>query len=326
LVGVAAAGAAAYGADRILAGGSRSLPSPPPRVLGFRSRPDLLPPGVSISGSYDAPGYLLLSPSVKGGATVPSQTGALIVDGAGQPVYFRPYSGGAVTNLSVDTLRGQPVLSWWQGHINSTGYGYGEGVVVDSAYREVSRIRAGLGRQTDLHELVLTPEGTALITCFPRTVERDLRAIGGPVRGQILENILQEVDVRTGRVVLEWHSLDHIPVSESYAGYRGEPFDYLHVNSIALTPDGQLLISARHTWALYKLDRRTGAVIWRLGGKRSDFQVASGARFSWQHDALQLSAGTITLFDDGSDGPIKTERQSRGLVLDVDEPSRRIGL
>jgi hypothetical protein len=121
----------------------------------------------------------------------------------------------------------------------------------------------------------------------------------------VLENVIQEVDVRSGRVILEWRSLDHVPVADSYHPVR-EPFDYLHVNSIDLTPDGHLLISARHTWALYKIHRRTGEVIWTLGGKRSDFSLDGNARFSWQHDARQLTPDTISLFDDGSDGPLRT--------------------
>jgi hypothetical protein len=124
-------------------------------------------------------------------------------------------------------------------------------------------------------------------------------------------------------VILEWRSLDHVPVTDSYHPVR-EPFDYLHVNSIDLTPDGHLLISARHTWALYKIHRRTGEVIWTLGGKRSDFSLDRSARFSWQHDARQLSPDTISLFDDGSDGPVRTESQSRGLVLRLDGVTRRV--
>jgi hypothetical protein len=99
----------------------------------------------------------------------------------------------------------------------------------------------------------------------------------------------------------------------------------MHANSIEVTPDGHLLVSARHTCALYKLHRRTGRVMWRLGGRRSNFAVGRGARFAWQHDARQPSASTITLFDDGA-GPQRTESQSRGLVLALDPRRRAVHL
>jgi Arylsulfotransferase (ASST) len=112
-------------------------------------------------------------------------------------------------------------------------------------------------------------------------------------------------------------------VTDSYKPV-GEPYDYLHVNSIDVAPDGNLLISARHTWALYKVDRRTGEVMWRLGGKRSDFSMGKDAQFSWQHDARMPTTSRISRFDDGSGGPQTTEKHSRGLVLDVDESHRSV--
>ena len=53
-------------------------------------------------------------------------------------------------------------------------------------------------------------------------------------------------------------------------------YDYLHLNSVEVDTDGNLLISARNTWTVYKVDRSTGAVLWRLGGKRSDFTIGPG--------------------------------------------------
>ena len=129
-----------------------------------------------------------------------------------------------------------------------TGYGHGEAVIVDRAYREVARVRAAGGRSMDHHVLWLTPEGTALFTCYPETVEADLSGLGGPRRGQMFGPIFQEVDVATGRLLFEWRGVDHVPMGDSYAGlYPSGPYDYLHVNSIAPTLDGNLLVSARNT-------------------------------------------------------------------------------
>jgi hypothetical protein len=146
-----------------------------------------------------------------------------------------------------------------------------------------------------------------------------LGATPGP--SQILESIVQEVDIASGRVLFEWHSADYVSPSESYsAPTAGQPFDYFHINSIDVEPDGNLLLSARHTWAVYKIDRQTGELIWRLGGRQSDFAMGAGTQFSWQHDARRQPDGSITLFDDGSNGSLPpTEDHSRGIVLELDE-------
>lgn len=326
IAGVAAVGAWALDGARLIddsdqsvAGGSE-VPAPRASTFTFHSRPDLRIAATSTTGSYGSGSHLFVGPKAVRGA----QAGPLILDQHGHPVWFEPVTRWA-SNVRVAQYRGAPVLTWWEGVVDKQGYGAGEGVIVDTTYREIARIRAGHGHSVDLHELILTPQGTALVTCRPQIVPADLSSIGGPRNGTVFESIIQEIDVATGRVVFEWRGLDHVPVADSYKA-PGGVCDYLHVNSIDVLPDGHLLISARNTWALYKLDRRTGQVIWRLGGKSSDFTIGRGARFAWQHDARRPTAGAITVFDNGSDGPTRSQSQSRGLRLAVDEASRTVRL
>jgi hypothetical protein len=336
---VAALAAGAAGGVELLRGRER-IPrihsfavKPSGSVRAFHSRPDLEPPTVTASpgegtdpfGSEDPSRFLFLGPgpvSLNGS----QQFGPLIVDRRGEPVWFRPVAQGLeVTNFAPSSYRGEPVLIWWEGKVLTSGYGRGEAVIVDRAYRELTRVRAANGRSMDMHALWLTPKQTAIFTCYPRAAQVDLSSIGGPRQGQALESIIQEVDVASGRLLFEWTSLAHVSVSDSYQRLA-TPYDYLHVNAVSPTRDGNLLVSGRNTWALYKLDRRTGEVMWRLGGKRSDFRMGRSAQFSWQHDAQQVTDRTLSVFDNGTDGPIQTERQSRGLVLDLDESSRTVGV
>ena len=90
----------------------------------------------------------------------------------------------------------------------------------------------------------------------------------------MLDGIVQELDIETGEVLFEWHSLDHIGLGESYY----EPFDYFHINSIEVYDEDHLMISARRTCAVYKVNRKTGEVVWRLGGKKSDFEMDKDVR------------------------------------------------
>jgi hypothetical protein len=285
-------------------------------VLAFHSRPDLQPPGLSVTGSTNSPGYVLMDVSWGQG----NQVGPLIIDNDAQPVWFKPLSNALAINLNVQHYRGRPALTWWEGGLEQY-YGQGQAVIADHSYRELTRVRAVRGRKMDLHDFVLSPEGTALFTCFPQTATADLSSVGGASDASVLESVFQEVDLRSGRLLHEWRSLDHISPEESYEPL-GEPYDYLHLNSIRLTPDGNVLVSGRGTWSVYKLDRRTGAVIWRLGGKRSDFAMERGAQFSFQHHAVPVSQGVISVFDNGSDGTTSPEDESRAILVDFDERRR----
>ena len=125
-------------------------------------------------------------------------------------------------------------------------------------------------------------------------------------------------------MLFEWHSLEHVALEESFelAVSRDGNVDYFHLNSIGVDSDGHLLVSARHTSAIYKIHRRSGQVIWRLGGKRSDFTLGPGVSFGYQHDARRHSDGSITLFDNASSLPFQRGINSRALRLRLDESAK----
>lgn len=296
---------------------------PQPRkgdLESFRTLPAMHAPKLRVTSDRPgriAAGYLFLAPQ-----NGPGQYGPMIADAHGRLVWFAPLTGGnEAFDFRVQGYDGRPVLTWWQGRVSSLGHGTGTDVIVDSSYRPVATVAAGNGYRADLHEFKITALGTALITAY-EPVRWDLAPVGGDTNGVVLDSIVQEVDIRTGAVLFEWHSLGHVGVAESYAGKPTgtAAYDYFHVNSVDVDGDGNLLISARNTWAVYKVDRQTGRVIWRLGGKRSDFEMGTGTRFAWQHDARRQPDGTITLFDD--EAAPKVGAQSRGLALALDERAR----
>ena len=299
----------------------------------FVTEPHLDPPHVQMTdlGAKHKLGYLLLTPSFVPGARGvdeaaalaqgKGQEGLLLLDAHNKVVWFKPTNGFA-TNLQVQSYKGKPVLTYWVGQIEA-GIGAGEGHVLDSAYEEIARITGPKGLPVDLHELTLTPRGTALVTAY-RLRPADLRPAGGPKDGSVQDSVVLEIDVATGETVFEWSSLDHVGVDESYAPATAHGYDYFHINSIAPWDDSSLLVSARNTWALYRIDRKTGAVIWRMNGKRSDFAMGNGTNFYWQHHARHLADGTLTVFDDGAT-PTE-EKESRGLFLAVDEARRTVAL
>ena len=273
-------------------------PVMPRGVWAFRSRPDLAPAAAEVTGraSGTAPGYIFLA--LKEGA---GEHGAMILDDRGQLVWFGKYT--RARDFKVQRYRGRPVLTWWEGNVFA-GHGVGDFVVFDDSYREVARIRAGNGYRGDLHEFLITPQDTALLTAYAE-VPANLSSVGGMEYGAAWDGIVQEVDIETGEVLFEWHSSEHVGVEESCVAPPEDPayiYDYFHINSIEVDHDENLIISARNTCAVYKIDRGTGEVIWRLGGKESDFEMGEGTRTAFQHDARRQEDGTLTIFDNGA-GP-----------------------
>ena len=198
-------------------------------------------------------------------------------------------------------------------------------MIFDHSYREIARLSAGNGYYGDHHEFLISPQDTALILIY-NPVPWDLSSIGGLKNGKVWQGIVQELDIESGEVLFEWHSIEHVGLDETYAtvSQDGRPgLDYFHANSIEVDHDNNLLVSARQTFAVYKIDRNTGEIIWRLGGKKSDFVMGEGTRFAFQHDARRLTDGTISIFDNGTtvfhDNLPEAVEESRGIVLELDE-------
>ncbi len=302
--------------------------------VGYVSRPDLNPPAITVAVAADGAasrGYIFLAPfdisAASGAPATPareSHSGPLIIDDKGEPLWFLPMAAKTAMGVRVQLLDRRPVLTWYEGTVLGA-YG-GEFVVFDPTYHEVARVKAGRGRHGDLHEFLLTPERTALISIY-REVTADLSSIGGGTAGRLVEGIVQEVDLASGRVLFEWRSREHVGLDESYqTGLTpAGNVDYFHLNSIDVDHDGNLLISARNTSAVYKIDRRSGKVLWRLGGTRSDVHIDDEASFAFQHDARRHPDGTLTIFDNNAADP-SSKAASRGIRIALDMKSMRASL
>lgn len=284
-----------------------------PAAMSFHSQV-FHPAAVTLGPDPDhVSGDILLTPRNGFQRRVNFQRGPMILNRQGQLVWFRPLGGSLLANnLEVQHYQGKPVLTWWQG---TQSGGNAEDVILNGSYQTVAVIRAvGAGYLADTHEFQITPQNTALIDVVV-PVRENLSGLGGSRHGTVDDCYIQEIDIRTRRLVWSWHALAHIPLRASYTRPMGSlPWDYVHLNSIQELPDGNLLISARNTWSVYEIDGRTGKLVWTLNGKRSNFAVGQQAKFEWQHDA-RLNGNTLSVFDDASDGPFAEESQSSAKVL-----------
>jgi hypothetical protein len=316
----AAAGGAAWvalggilGCDPVPRARATAASAPAGQAWNFRSRPDLHPPVIEVTKQArdTASGHIFIAPKNGPDEAGPGQDGCMILDDDGQPVWLRLLQNEDmdVMNFRAQAYKGETVLTWWEGL--HTGFGQGEYVIFDGSYREITRVRAGNGYEGDHHEFLISPQDTALITIYNK-VPGDSIPTGDPADGNVLDGIVQELDIETGEVLFEWHSLEHVGLDESYT----KPYDYFHINSIDVYDENHLLISSRNTCTVYKIDRKTGEVVWRLGGKKSDFEMGPGTVTAFQHDARRRPDGTVTIFDNGY---VNKVEQSRGIMVDVDE-------
>ncbi len=304
-------------------------------VQHYSSAPSLAPSTVRITTlakSSAAPGDLFLAPYQGSGSP-----GPMITDQSGNLIWFHPLpADDSSTSLKLQQYEGKTVLTWWQGRILEVGFGQGEDVIYNTAYQKIAAVKAGNGYSADLHEFRLTPEGTAWIDIFD-PIDMNLTSAGGLSDGVLTDSVIEEVDVKTGLVMWEWHALGHIPISESHnpAPKASYPWDYVHINSISPDPAdqaggagsgqlGDVLLSSRNTWTLYDVSIDGGGVRWRLGGDHSSFKLGPGTHTYWQHDAEFQPGGLISVFDNGSDPP--KEKQSRGLVLDPNVSNHTVTL
>ncbi|MGH2852907.1 MAG: arylsulfotransferase family protein [Solirubrobacteraceae bacterium] len=309
-------------------------PGDPHAVQHYLSAPEVTPSTVTITAPKDglpappaASGYLFLAPYQGLGSP-----GPMIAEQNGALVWFHPLPRGeSATNLQVQTYAGHPVLTWWQGRILRVGFGVGEDVIYDSSYHQLAAVRGGNGYHADLHEILLTPQGTAWIDAFD-PIHMSLASVHGSSHGILTDSVVEEIDVKTGLVMWEWHALGHIPLKDSLNHVSGGeyPWDYVHINSISpgaggSDPPGDVLLSARNTWTLYDVNVHTGGYNWLLGdGGHTSFKLGPGVRFYWQHDAELQPGGLISVFDNGSDPP--KQRESSGLLLRPDFASHTVAL
>jgi hypothetical protein len=311
----------------------------------FASRPDLRPPKIDVTqrSRRTAPGYFFFSVRVRARGT-PDQYGPMITDERGEVIWFNPREVTFSSNLHAIDYMGRPALTWWEGRV-FPGYGRGDWIVVDRSYEQIAQIKGGNGQQTDFHDVRFT-DRTVLVMNFV-TVNRDLSAFGGAPNTNVLDNVVQEIDLKTGKVLFQWSALDHVVFGESSRRpptEPGKPYDFFHINSFDIDKDGHLLIGARRTNSVFKVHRKTGAVIWRLGGRCnslesapstefidlrlagrcSTFEMGPGTEFIAQHDARRNADGSITIFDNGLRS--KGYRRSRGISLRLDMNNREATL
>ena len=183
--------------------------------------------------------------------------GPEILDRHGNVVWFHAIpQGQTAADFRVQPTTASRVLTWWQG----TGLGGLSPAPTTSTTTTTSRSRPSTpatASRADGHEFLITPWNTALILAYT-TATANLTSIGGPADQTVINGVVQEIDIATGKVLFQWNSADHVPYSQSeqpLPASASTPWDWFHINAVHLDTDGNLLIDARDTWTTYKVNR-----------------------------------------------------------------------
>lgn len=245
-------------------------------------------------------------------------------------------AGSHTHGIHVCDYRGEPHLCFWEGRQTKT-LGRGRGIILDSSYRVVATVSGG-STALDFHEFRLIENGTVALASRYKPAPYDLSQTNQNMStqlGWIYDCGFQEIEISTGNVLFDWLALDHINPSETFTplGINGEgqtvyePWDYFHINSVEKLRGGDYIISARHTSTIYKISGRNGSILWRLGGKMSDFTMNFPMGF--QHD-VRLREETenetttvLSLFNNQWDGrSLPLSNTSSGMIVSLNHVER----
>src|SRR4051794_11454422 len=314
-------------------------------VTSFVTAPTLKPATLTVNRSTkgQAPGLIFIAMFQNKFFTQPlvGNGGPMILDNKAHYVWLKNALPSApdTLNLQVQRLNGKPVLTYWDGTVQNTGEMAGTWHVLNDHYKEIAKMGSQDGWDPSGHEFLITKGGHALVTGYKHIPHTDLTSVGGGPDQTLLDSGVLEYDVKTGKLLRTWNASEHIPMASSYQPANPNnpnAYDPYHINSIDVAPDGSWLVSMRNTWALYKVNPTTGAILWTLGGKASDFAVPDNVAFAFQHDARWQANNQISIFDNDCcalipqpGGPPKTAppvhgSQSRGLVISYDENAKTV--
>ncbi|HUI10257.1 MAG TPA: aryl-sulfate sulfotransferase [Bacteroidota bacterium] len=297
-----------YGASTAVRENLRGPGSPESGLLSVAAAglpPDF--PAITVSAvSNPAPGCLFLSNMTMGSGAVNTPF-TMILDNGGQPLYYRRTAGESTD------FKPQP-----NGLLTYNDSGLGCFLALDSTLAVVDTFRCGNGYPTNWHELRILPDGHALILGDDsRTVRMDTIVPGGNPAATVMGIVVQELD-RSKNVVFEWRTFDHFAITDAThedltAGY----IDAVHSNALEMDTDGNILLSSRHLDEITKINRQTGAIVWRWGGKNNQFTFVNDTLgFRHQHAIRRLASGNVTLFDNGD---FRIPLLSRAVEYTLDE-------
>jgi hypothetical protein len=259
-------------------------------VFALEHTTDALPadlPSYDAGGPDPSPGYVVFAAGRYG----------IALDNAGRVVWYRHFPDGVGLNFMA-----QPNGRYAARPPSSDRADDGAWVEIDPSGAITRTLGCARGLAPRPHDLIAQPDGSWWILCDEiRTM--DLTAIGGEADARVMGTVVQHM-AANGSLLFEWSVFDHFAATDVDPGERVAGIvNWTHGNSIDLGVDGGLIVSFRNLGEVTKIDTRTGAVMWRLGGPRNDFDFNGTPvpAFARQHGARLTPGDTLLILDNWGD-------------------------
>jgi hypothetical protein len=213
-----------------------------------------------------------------------------IVDNDLTPVFYRKVVG------TIFDFKYQPNGELVYNIYSTESYG------MDSSGIPSNRFFTPEGFALDIHELQVLEDGSYYILGRDLiTIDMSQYITGGDTAAVLVANTIHHMDSNDNEL-WRWESINHYNILDvdDHVDLTQHTIDWTHCNSIEIDSDSNLILSTRNFNEITKTNRQTGEIIWRLGGKRNQFQFMNDNRgFGRQHDVRRHSNGNIILFDNG---------------------------
>lgn len=158
-------------------------------------------------------------------------------------------------------------------------------VVLDEEYKEIDRVKYKIENKEELgidaHDSVYLDDGHyILVTYKGKEVINMPKELGYESSVMVRACLIKEI--KNGHKIWEFESTDYPQLYNFYSAngvyineITAQNFsNYMHFNSFAIDPnDNNLICSFRNQDAIMKINRRTGKMMWILGGKGDEFRT-----------------------------------------------------
>ena len=237
-----------------------------------------------------------------------------IINNSGIPIFYKKING---RNYDFK-LQSNGILTYYD---ETAGKFYG----LDSLYQVVDSFYSGNGYSTDFHDLQVLPNGHYFTISYdPQPVNMDTVVSRGDTSACVIGCVIQEID-NNKRVIWQWRSWDHYNITDADLAIdlTGKTIAYCHINSIDVPDDNNIIFSVKHFNEITNVNRNTGKIIWRLGGKNNQFAITGDPiSFKFPHDARYLVNNKVSFFDNGD----FTRNSTRAIIYNLDSTSRTTSL
>jgi hypothetical protein len=276
----------------------------------FRS--DSLPPDFPdltvITNNSNSPGNIFISNIIFG--PVLNNSYLMVLNNNGYPIKYTKANGWCLDfKVQMDNT-----FTYYTSR-------YNDFYAANSSFNVLESFHSGNGYVTDGHDFILMPDYHAYLMAYDtQMVDMSKIVPGGDPSAAVIGLVIQELD-EYKTVIFQWRSWDHFKITDAtHENLQDSVIDYVHGNSMDIDYDGNLLISSRHLDEITKINRQTGDIIWRLGGKNNQFTFTNDTlRFSHQHAFRRISNGHYTVFDNGN---FHTPPFSRAIEYNIDQENK----